>query len=304
MSTWGRSSGRRLSRSLPTGCSSMSQARAVSPYSRATVPTGAFGYGMRQLRRVLRRRSDEGVPAWTRRRRSKRRHNDSRRPQRLPHRIRQRLRRHVHHRRRDVAPRQPETAPAECGDLRPASHGHRARAGSASSATIRSASRYTVDAGPAAAHTQALGSHRPRGAPPRRAAILVAASDTERLPVLRRITLGARGRRTNPPADRSGRVGDGDVAPVQDTFCAPGAAASWCDYVNAIHVGQTTLTGVTSLDTPGQRTARPPESASPSPPSRRRTTRTRGSPASACSGPRERCSSGGPASPPVAHVHE
>ena len=69
--------------------------------------------GMRQLCGVLRRRSDQRLPARPRRRRSNRRHHGARRPQRLPHCLGQRLRRHVRHRSLDLAPRQPEATAAE-----------------------------------------------------------------------------------------------------------------------------------------------------------------------------------------------
>jgi DNA-binding beta-propeller fold protein YncE len=112
---------------------------------------------------------------------------------------------------------------------------------------------YAADAGTRQQLTLRLSAAIVRAARHHAEPILVAASDTERLPVLRRITLGAK----RPPHTihlRTARVGSAMAMWLQfrQTFCAPGAAASWCDYVNAIHVGQTTLTGVTSLDTPGQ----------------------------------------------------
>jgi DNA-binding beta-propeller fold protein YncE len=110
---------------------------------------------------------------------------------------------------------------------------------------------YAVDAGTSGQLTFRLSGALVRTAKHHALPLFVAASDSERLPVLRRITLGAKPQpHTLHPRPASVASTMSAWLQFRQTFCAPGSAASWCDYVNAVRINQTTLTGVTTLTAP------------------------------------------------------
>jgi DNA-binding beta-propeller fold protein YncE len=110
---------------------------------------------------------------------------------------------------------------------------------------------YAVDAGTSRQVTLRLSRALVRAAKHHALPLLVAASDSDRLPVLRRITLGAKPQpHTIHPRPASVASTMAVWLQFRQTFCAPGSAASWCNYVDAVRINQTTLTGVTTLTTP------------------------------------------------------
>lgn len=80
--------------------------------------------------------------------------------------------------------------------------------------------------------------------------LLVAASDRDRLPVLRRIVLGHRQlRHALRPRPAGGEPATAAWLGFRQAFCGRGSTASWCLYLNGIRYERTILTGVTTLRT-------------------------------------------------------
>jgi len=82
----------------------------------------------------------------------------------------------------------------------------------------------------------------------------VAASEQDRSPVVRRITLGAR---QHPQRLRSRGDIRTDTASaiwleLRQSFCAPRSSANWCHYLKRVRIARTSLIGVTTLTSPGQ----------------------------------------------------
>jgi DNA-binding beta-propeller fold protein YncE len=116
-----------------------------------------------------------------------------------------------------------------------------------------SAKPYSLAAGASRQLAIQLSPKIARAAKYRPLSLLVGATDSGRLPVLRAITLGSK------PRPRSLRPANPNADPVsvirhefRQSFCAPGSATSWCRYLRTIRITRTTLTGVTTLDSTTQ----------------------------------------------------
>lgn len=108
---------------------------------------------------------------------------------------------------------------------------------------------YHLAAGTAKRLTIVLPKRAVRTAHRRPVPLLVSASDTDRSPVLRAITLG----QEQPARSRPRPTGVEPVSVVRQefrqSFCAPGSAASWCRFIRALRISKTTLVGQTTLET-------------------------------------------------------